>query len=63
VEIAREQQEKEDGPDSPNSLMSTPLKKGKKQIRFAPSAKSGSKMGTKYGEKKLNRPILSDEHE
>jgi len=43
--------------------MSTPLKKGKKHIRFAPSAKSGSKMGTKYGEKKLNRPILSDEHE
>jgi len=36
-----------------------------KQLRFAPSAKSGS---TRFGkskipEKKLNRPILSDEHE
>lgn len=52
------------------SKMDSPLKpSGGKQIRFAPSAKSGS---TRFGksflknqepEKKWNRAILSDEHE
>jgi len=42
--------------------------RGGKQIRFAPSAKSGGSkfMSTgfkKMEEKKWNRPILSDEHE
>lgn len=55
-----------------DSLMSSPdskngsLPRGGKQIRFAPSAKSGST--TRYGknqatDKKMNRPILSDDHE
>jgi hypothetical protein len=70
VEKAREAEEAallEAGPDSPTSLNSTPIKKGGKQIRFAPSAKSGSRLGASYTkkgqEKKLARPILSDEHE
>lgn len=47
----------------------SPFKPGGKQIRFAPSAKSGStRFGKSFGkgaepEKKWNRAILSDEHE
>ena len=58
VEQARDAQ-----PDSPDSLNSTPLKKGTRKVGFAPSVKSGSRMGTKYADKRLNRPILSDAHE
>jgi len=39
------------------------MKKGARKVGFAPSVKSGSRMGTKYGEKRLTRAILSDEHE
>lgn len=63
VEKAREQQARDELNESPTSMISTPVKKGGKQIRFAPSVKSGSRLGTKQGEKKLARPILSDEHE